>query len=225
MATVWSRGPVVSRIPPRGQVMKKTIGAFVILATVVGCSAATPQSPAAPAPASTLGYQGTVFTEWLPDGRKMKLLEDFAYVDASGKRWLAKKGSSIDGASIPRGFWWTGGPYEGTYRDASVVHDVYCDEDPKTASWRAVHRMFYDAMLTSGVEQARALVMYGAVYRHGPRWPDPPGTPAPAGPPPARPSKPVEEDVKDVEAVVNSGKVSTPEQVEALPPTIIPPRV
>lgn len=204
--------------------MKNTVGSFVILAAVAGCGPVTPQSPAAPA-ASKPGYEGIVLTEWLSDGRKMKLLEDFAYVDASGKRWLAKKGSSIDGASIPRALWWSGGPYEGTYREASVVHDVYCDEDPKSATWRAVHRMFYDAMLTSGVEQARALVMYGAVFRHGPRWPDPPGTPAPAGPPPARPTKPLEEDVKEVEAVVYSGKVSTPEQIEALPPTIVPPPV
>ena len=83
--------------------------------------------------------------------------------------------------------------------------------------------MFYEAMLSSGVERTRALVMYGAVYRHGPRWPNPPGTPAPAGAPPARPTKPLEEDVKDVESVVNSGKVNSPEEVEALPPTIVPP--
>ena len=204
--------------------MKKTICSFVILAAVVACGRGDTPSPSpAPRATPTPGYEGGVFTEWLRDGRTMKLLEDFAYIDAAGKKWLAKKGSSVDGASIPRALWWSGGPYEGTYREASVVHDVYCAENPKTASWKAVHRMFYEAMLTSGVEQARALVMYGAVYRHGPRWPDPPGTPAPAGPPPARPTKPLDEDVKAVESLVNSGKVTSPEQVEALPPTIAPP--
>jgi hypothetical protein len=202
--------------------MKKIICSFVILAAIAACGGGTPQSPAPRAP-STPGYEGVVLTEWLRDGRTMKLLEDFAYVDAAGKRWLAKKGLSVDGASIPRALWWSGGPYEGTYREASVVHDVYCAENPKTASWQAVHRMFYEAMLTSGVEQTRALVMYGAVYRHGPRWPNPPGIPAPAGAPPARPTKPLEDDVKDVESLVNSGKVNSPEEVEALPPTIVPP--
>jgi hypothetical protein len=202
--------------------MKEIIGWLVILMTVAACGqSGTPRLPPSGA-TSTPRYEGGVFTQWLPDGRTMKLLEDFAYVDSNGKRWLAKKGSSIDGASIPRALWWSGGPYEGTYREASVVHDTYCAENPKTATWRAVHRMFYEAMLTSKVERARALVMYGAVFRHGPRWPDPVGTPAPAGPPPARPTKPLEEDVKDVESLVNSGKVSSPEQVEALPPTIIP---
>ena len=112
--------------------MKKIICTFVILAAIAACGGSTPQSPA-PRAASTPGYEGVVLTEWLRDGRTMKLLEDFAYVDAAGKRWLAKKGLSVDGASIPRALWWSGGPYEGTYREASVVHDVYCAENPKTA--------------------------------------------------------------------------------------------
>ena len=102
-------------------------------------------------------------TEWLPDGRDMRLREDFAFVDASGRVWKAPKGSVVNGASIPQALWWSGGPFEGRYRSASVVHDVFCAEAPKTATWQAVHRMFYDAMIVSGEEKARALVMYRAV--------------------------------------------------------------
>jgi hypothetical protein len=81
--------------------------------------------------------------------------------------------------------------------------------------------MFYDAMLTSGVEQARALVMYGAVYRHGPRWPDPPGMPEAQARHPERPTKLLR---KMSRMERRKRKVSTPEQVEALPPTIAPHR-
>src|SRR5262249_32032643 len=118
-------------------------------------------------------FVGTVVTEWLPDGRDMRLREDFAFVDASGRVWKAPKGSVVNGASIPQALWWSGGPFEGRYRSASVVHDVFCAETPKTATWQAVHRMFYDAMIASGENKARALVMYRAVHGFGPKWPDP----------------------------------------------------
>jgi hypothetical protein len=172
-------------------------------------------------------YEGVVKTEWLRDGRRMKLLDDFAYVDPAGKRWKAKRNSTIDGASIPQAFWGTGGPYEGSYREASVVHDYYCDEAPKTATWQAVHRMFFDGMLASGVDRARALVMYGAVYRFGPRWADPSAPPAcvtengkttcapAAAPPPPRVATPA--DVRELEELVETGRVKTPEDIEALP--------
>jgi Protein of unknown function (DUF1353) len=104
-----------------------------------------------------------------PNGRLVRLTEDYAFVDAKGKKWDAPKGSTVDGASIPRVFWTLiGGPLEGKYRNASVVHDVACDR--KTSKWRDVHRMFYDAMRCSGVDEAKAKTMYWAVYQCGPRW-------------------------------------------------------
>jgi len=114
-------------------------------------------------------FQGRVVTEWLDDGRRMRLLEDFQYIDPRGEKWLALKGAVIDGASIPRPFWsYIGGPFEGKYRNASVIHDVACQE--KTRSWRNVHQMFYVAVLRGGVDEVTAKVMYGAVYFWGPRW-------------------------------------------------------
>lgn len=115
-------------------------------------------------------YVGTVQTEWLADGRQMRLLAPFAYVDGNGLTWNAPAGSVIDGASIPQLAWtFAGGPFEGRYRDASVIHDVACVE--RVRSWESVHEVFYRAMLTSGVESWRAKVMYAAVYHFGPRWP------------------------------------------------------
>lgn len=114
-------------------------------------------------------FIGDVIVKWLSDGREMKLLDDFTYIDPNGKYWTAPKNSIIDGASIPQVFWTIiGGPFEGNYRNASVVHDYYCDRQLDT--WKNVHRMFYNACLTGGVEDAKAKIMYAAVYVGGPRW-------------------------------------------------------
>jgi hypothetical protein len=114
-------------------------------------------------------FAGKVIVEWLPDGRNMKLVEDFAYVDPHGRKWIAPAGSVVNGASIPQ-FAWSiiGGPFEGKYRDASVIHDVACRK--KEAPWQDAHEAFYTAMLASGVDTLRAKVMYAAVYHFGPRW-------------------------------------------------------
>lgn len=115
-------------------------------------------------------YVGTVKAEWESDGRHMKLLEDFEYVGPDGTIWIAPKDWVVDGASIPQIFWsLMGGPFEGKYRDASVIHDVACDK--KERPWEAVHLAFYEGMLASGVTDVRAKVMYAAVYHFGPRWP------------------------------------------------------
>ncbi|NML05112.1 DUF1353 domain-containing protein [Sphingomonas sp. G-3-2-10] len=105
----------------------------------------------------------------LPDGRLGELLAPIEYIQESSKQWPVPKGASLDGASIPRPLWSIiGGPFEGRYRDASIVHDHYCVV--KTEPWRETHRMFYEAMRCSGVGTTKAKVMFYAVHRFGPRW-------------------------------------------------------
>lgn len=108
-------------------------------------------------------------TEWLSDGRHMQLKRPFGYVDAGDREWPVPSETIVDGASIPRVFWsLIGGPLEGLYRNASIVHDHHCVV--RANPWRDVHRMFYEAMLCSGVPGIKARVMFYAVYRFGPRW-------------------------------------------------------
>jgi len=122
------------------------------------------------APAAYGHYNGEpLVTEWLDNGRDMKLQKDFGYVDPVGRHWPVPAGTVVDGASIPRVFWsLIGGPFEGPYRKPSVVHDYYCDV--RTRSWQDAHRIFYDGMLCAGVGTIKAKIMYYAVYRFGPRW-------------------------------------------------------
>lgn len=125
-----------------------------------------------PALAGTFGdCSDVVQSEWLADGRSMRLLSDYTYIDPGGKNWLAPAGAVVNGASIPSFLWsLIGGPFEGKYRDASVPHDVECLTERE--EWRAVHQMFHDAMRCAEVSAPVAKIMYGAVYHCGPRWGD-----------------------------------------------------
>lgn len=115
------------------------------------------------------GYSGEPAVKLLRDGGKVQLSEKFTYVDPIGVEWEVPKGAVVDGASIPRVLWSiVGSPFTGQYRDASIIHDYYCET--KDRPWRSTHRVFYDAMVRSGTSPKRAQLMYFAVYRFGPRW-------------------------------------------------------
>ncbi|MEP6937271.1 MAG: DUF1353 domain-containing protein [Chthoniobacterales bacterium] len=99
----------------------------------------------------------------------MVLLSEMRYSDPKGQVWVAPAGAKVDGASIPRAFWsFMGGPFEGRYRAASVLHDVAYDD--KSRPWQECDRMFYNAMRCSGVSAAEAKTMYYALYRFGRHW-------------------------------------------------------
>jgi hypothetical protein len=114
-------------------------------------------------------FEGSVVARWERDGRDMTLTEPFAYVDRRAERWEAAIGRVVNGASIPRAFWsLIGGPFTGRFRNASVVHDVACED--RDRPWRKVHRMFYEACRCGGVDAGTAKTMYYAVHHFGPRW-------------------------------------------------------
>lgn len=97
------------------------------------------------------------------------LLRDFVYIDPYKRPWLAMKHDEINGASIPQVLWSVlGGPFEGRYLNASVVHDTACVR--KTERWEDVHRMFYMACRCSGVGEKQGKLLYAGVYHGGPRW-------------------------------------------------------
>ena len=110
---------------------------------------------------------------FLKDGRNVMLLVDLVYTDPDGVKWSVPKGqdggSVFNGASIPAIFWNTvGSPWTGQYRNASLVHDYYCQNHLRP--WRDVHRMFYYGCLAGGVRPSRAKIMFAAVFAQGPRW-------------------------------------------------------
>jgi len=122
--------------------------------------------------ADRAGFSAKVVVELL-DGiefaYKLRLLDDFAFTDTSGKVWLARQGSILDGESVPRELYALGGlPYPFEYRKAAVVHDYFCRV--RTEPWHQVHRMFHHASLVEGVSETQAKALYAVVYAGGWRW-------------------------------------------------------
>lgn len=118
-------------------------------------------------------FSGLVQAKWCTDGRKMVLQQDLTFTDSRDVPWEVPHGAMIDGASIPHIFWSFGlGPYEGRFRDGSVVHDYACCMQIRTSP--EAHRMFYDAMRARGEKRWRAKLMYWAVVWFGPDWPQEP---------------------------------------------------
>lgn len=114
-------------------------------------------------------FIGRLVTEWLDDGRNMKLVDSFGYKSGDESVWKVPSGTVVNGASIPQFLWsFIGSPFGDKYRKASVIHDYYCET--RTRDWRRVHKVFYEAMLDSGVTTGKAWLMYEAVNRFGPRW-------------------------------------------------------
>ncbi|MBA3609487.1 MAG: DUF1353 domain-containing protein [Verrucomicrobiota bacterium] len=144
----------------------------LLLASLLGGCASTPPAPWREAATQDhpWGYfSGEPVTQWNRDGRSMTLLREFRYTDPTGYVWVAPAGSVVDGASIPRPLWTLmGGPFEGKYRYASVLHDVAYtiqNRPPKEAD-----RMFYHAMRCSGVGPIEAKTLYFALLRFGWHW-------------------------------------------------------
>ncbi|WP_081045647.1 DUF1353 domain-containing protein [Aeromonas salmonicida] len=98
-----------------------------------------------------------------------KLDGDFRFRDPNGVMWVAPSGTEVDGASIPQAFWsLIGGPFEGPYISASVIHDYFCQTKEKTA--HDTHRNFYYGMRATNVPEWKASLMYWVVNTFGPSW-------------------------------------------------------
>ena len=99
--------------------------------------------------------------------RRIILLSDFTFVDSTGHRWFAPRGSVCDGSSIP---WliqrWMGSPLVGLHRFASVVHDVACVEKKMPST--LVHKMYRDACRAAG--ESKAWALYQGVRFGGPKF-------------------------------------------------------
>ena len=110
------------------------------------------------------------------NGRDFILLHEFRYRDPKGTIWIVPSEATVNGASIPRLLWSTiGSPWTGLYRRASVIHDYFYNR-PMYGS-NKIHRVFYDAMITDGVDKTLASIMYYAVVRFNPRWEEVPNDP------------------------------------------------
>ena len=143
----------------------------------------------------------------------MTLLNELRYTDPQGVIWIAPAGSVVDGASIPRSLWsLMGGPFEGKYRNASVLHDVAYDQ--KTRPHEVCDRMFYHAMRCSGVSAVEAGTMYYALRKFGHHWKAPKAEPVKVGEEIVARAQPVNQgDINATRDWIRNSN-PTPEQIE-----------
>lgn len=114
-------------------------------------------------------FSGLPKTEWLEDGRRVRLLEDFSFTDSKGHLWHVPKGTVCDGSSIPRFLWSIiGSPFVGKHRFASIVHDHFCVT--KSMPHKQVHRMYFEACVCGGVNKIKARLMLTGIKIGGPKW-------------------------------------------------------
>jgi len=103
---------------------------------------------------------------------KCRLEKDFGYVDPDKIGWEAKAGLMTDGASIPS---WAqpiiGTPWDKRFIKAAVLHDHYCIRTVRERT--RTHRMFYNALVESGVDRIKASIMYYAVLVGSHMWTKP----------------------------------------------------
>ena len=80
-------------------------------------------------------FVGKFVAEFGADGRKVKLIEPYGFVDPDGMHWDVPAGYETDGASVPAALWAFYPPFTGAYRSAAVIHDYYCDSKTRSTSW------------------------------------------------------------------------------------------
>lgn len=109
--------------------------------------------------------EGGIVIRW----SKPEIGEGLRLYRPAREKWISPTGSVVNGASIPQLFWSVvGGPLEGKYRNASIVHDTECERMGESSD--AVHRMFYEGCRCGGLTEQEAKAMYWAVFKFGPRW-------------------------------------------------------
>ena len=112
-------------------------------------------------------------TRWweflLPLRPQFRLLADFVYWDSRGRRWIAHKGTVVNGLSSPRFFWRLLPPLSWRGISASVIHDAYCIPPYERCSVD-VHWVLWDCMRTDGVLKIIANVVWFLTRFGGPRF-------------------------------------------------------
>ena len=117
-------------------------------------------------------FDGRLILEWIEDNQfvaAMRLVEQFSFIQATGKTWTVPVGGVVDGRSLsPLFVRLSGHPFEGGFRKAAVVYDYASKE--MSQPWRQAQHMFLEGSVTEGILPIEAKVMYLLLNATGPRW-------------------------------------------------------
>ena len=105
-----------------------------ILGAGLACLGAAPAASQALAPPGVprRAFVGRLLTEWLTGSDGMRLLEPFAYVDASGRPWIVPDGAEVTSATLD------GAPVEYDVRSTARGEEVVVEAPSGTGTNRLV---------------------------------------------------------------------------------------
>jgi esterase/lipase superfamily enzyme len=113
-------------------------------------------------------FKGALVTQFLADGRNIRLVEPFGFVDSDGKHWDVPAGAELNGAFWPGVVSTTHPPFSGKAREAAILLDYYSQQ--KTRDWQSTIVMTYWALRASGLGEKPAKVIWAVVYGTTRRW-------------------------------------------------------
>ena len=125
--------------------------------------------PPKPVLTPAAGFSGDRSLHFDPDKYQVTTNGEFAFTDSKGKTWLVPKGYVSTGASIPRVFWSLFGSPLSDHNAIPVILRDY-QAGLRQSSSQEVNRMFYEALVQSGVTESTAKILFYAVVQSGPRW-------------------------------------------------------
>lgn len=100
--------------------------------------------------------------------RKYVLMEPWEYQVNEHQLWIPA-GFEFDGASIPRGCWYTTySPFNPIVMTAALEHDHLCVMRPSFIAYDVAAKHFRDRLTKAG--SIRRELMYRAVLWFGPKW-------------------------------------------------------
>lgn len=116
-------------------------------------------------------FSGNIKSERIED-KKIKLLEEFYFIDKRNIKWKVPVNFVSDGATLKmfQHVPGVGHPLDGDFLEASVVHDYYCNT--KERSQKDTHRAFREALELDGVSYFKRWAMWLAVraYNKARNW-------------------------------------------------------
>ena len=117
-------------------------------------------------------FEGQVVLQPVGDDQfvpSFRLEKTLLFRQGDGTEWISPAGVILDGRSVPSLFVKViGHPFEGAYRKSAVSYDYAVKIKERT--WETAQRMFFEALLTEGIAEPEARVMYLLLSGSGTRW-------------------------------------------------------
>lgn len=105
-----------------------------------------------------------------PDTGKYELIRPFEFT-AAGTEFSIQIGEQWDGASIPKGAWYTTySPFHPKVMTAALVHDYFCWRRFAWFDYEMAAELFDDLLKIHGAGDVKRKLMVRAVKWFGPRW-------------------------------------------------------